>query len=50
MTYILVEDKDSTRLIKKINAMLVSGWILQGGVAFNAINGLYLQAMIMRNT
>lgn len=49
MTYIIMEDTDSTRLIQRINAMLVSGWELQGGVAFNAIKGLYLQALIMRN-
>lgn len=44
MTYIIVENKDSTQLIKAVNALLVAGWRLQGGVAFNAISGLYLQA------
>lgn len=47
MTYILIEDLDSARLIKKVNALLVSGWQLQGGIGFNAIKGLYLQAMVM---
>lgn len=46
-TYIVIEEKDSTRLINKINAMLVAGWQAQGGVAFNAVAGLYLQAMVM---
>lgn len=45
MTYIIVENKDSTQLIKAVNALLVAGWRLQGGVAFNAIRGLYLQAL-----
>ena len=45
MTYIILEHKDSTQLIKAVNAMLVSGWRLQGGVAFNALSGLYLQAL-----
>lgn len=47
MTYILIEEADSTRLIKKINAMLVAGWLCQGGIGYNARNGLYLQAMVM---
>ena len=47
ITYILIEEHDSTVLIKKINAMLVAGWQLQGGIAYNADNRLYLQAMIM---
>ena len=47
MTYIVLEDLDSARLIKKVNALLVAGWSLQGGVAFNALKGLYLQAMVM---
>ena len=47
MTYILLEDHDSARLIKKVNALLVAGWCLQGGIGFNAINGLYLQAMVI---
>lgn len=45
MTYIIVEHEDSTKLIKMVNAMLVVGWRTQGGVAFNAIKGLYLQAL-----
>ena len=48
MTYILIEDRNSTELIKKINALLVAGWELAGGVAFNADQKLYLQAMIIR--
>lgn len=47
MTYILLEEADSTRLIKKVNAMLVAGWVLQGGIAFSATKNLYLQAMVM---
>ena len=47
MTYILLEEKDSTQLIKKVNAMLVAGWYLQGGIAFNADKGTYLQAMVI---
>ena len=46
-TYILLEDKDSTQLIKKVNALLVAGWQCQGGIGFNAVNSLYLQAMII---
>ena len=49
LTYILIEESDSTVLIKKINAMLVAGWRPQGGIGFNAVNHLYLQAMIMEN-
>lgn len=45
MTYLIVENKDSTQLIKVVNALLVAGWRLQGGVAFNAIKGLYLQVL-----
>ena len=45
MTYIIVENKNSTQLIKAVNALLVSGWRLQGGVAFDAIHGYYLQAL-----
>lgn len=47
ITYILLEEHDSTRLILKVNAMLVAGWRLQGGIAYNADNQLYLQAMVM---
>lgn len=47
VTYILLEETDSTRLIKKINAMLVAGWRLQGGIAYNADQQLYLQAMVI---
>lgn len=47
LTYILIEEKDSTILIKKINAMLVSGWRPQGGIGFNPVKSLYLQAMVM---
>ena len=47
MTYILIEDHDSTRLIKKVNALLVAGWYCQGGIGYNAIKGLYLQAMVI---
>jgi hypothetical protein len=47
ITYVLIEEHDSSRLIKKINAMLVAGWRLQGGIAFNADSKLYLQAMII---
>lgn len=47
VTYILIEEHDSTRLIKKVNAMIVAGWRLQGGIAFNADSKLYLQAMVM---
>ena len=46
-TYILLEEKDSTQLIKKVNALLTAGWQCQGGISFNAINGLYLQALII---
>lgn len=46
-TYIIVEDTDSSRLIKKVNAMIVAGWHSQGGIAFNAVKSLYLQAMVM---
>ena len=46
-TYIVIEDHDSSRLIKKVNAMIVAGWHMQGGVAFNAVNGLCLQAIVM---
>ena len=49
MTYILIEEEDSTMLINKINAMLVAGWKPQGGISFNPIKHLYLQAMIMEN-
>jgi hypothetical protein len=49
VTYILIEETDSTILIKKINAMLVAGWQLQGGIGFNSIKQVYLQAMIMEN-
>lgn len=45
MTYIVIENPNSTELIKTVNAMLVAGWRLQGGVAFNTIKGLYLQAL-----
>lgn len=47
MTYILIEEHDSTRLIKKVNAMLVAGWQLQGGIAYSASKDLYLQALVM---
>lgn len=47
MTYILIEEHDSTRLIKKVNAMLVAGWHLAGGIGYNAKDGLYLQALVM---
>ena len=47
ITYILLEEHDSTLLINKINAMLVAGWRLQGGIAYNADQQLYLQAMVM---
>lgn len=46
-TYLLLEDKDSTQLIKKVNALLVAGWQCQGGIGFNAVSSLYLQAMII---
>lgn len=46
-TYLLLEDKNSTQLIKKVNALLVAGWQCQGGIGYNAISGLYLQAMII---
>lgn len=45
MTYIVLENKNSTELIKSVNALLVAGWRLQGGVAFDAIHGYYLQAL-----
>jgi len=47
MTYILLEHADSTELIKKINMLLVAGWYCQGGISFNTIKGLYLQAMVI---
>jgi len=46
-TYIIVEDKSSSELIKKVNAMLVAGWSPLGGIAFNADKGLYIQALLM---
>lgn len=45
MTYIILERHSSTDLIKMVNSLLVAGWQLQGGVAFNTIKGLYLQAL-----
>lgn len=47
MNYILLEEADSTILIKKVNALLVSGWQCQGGIGYNAVNCLYLQAMVI---
>lgn len=47
MTYIIIENPNSTELIKAVNALLVAGWQLQGGIAFNAIKGLYLQALFI---
>jgi hypothetical protein len=47
VTYILIEDRSSTELIKTVNALLVAGWQLAGGIAFNADQKLYLQAMII---
>jgi hypothetical protein len=47
LNYILLEDHDSALLIKKVNALLVAGWQCQGGIGFNAVKSLYLQAMVI---
>lgn len=47
MNYIVIEDKDSTQLIKKINALCVAGWRPQGGIAYSSRADLYLQAMVI---
>lgn len=47
MNYIVIEDKDSTQLIKKINALCVAGWRPQGGIAYSNSKDLYLQAMVI---
>lgn len=47
ITYILLEEKDSAILIKKINAMLVAGWRPQGGISYNTVKHLYLQALVI---
>lgn len=47
MNYIVIEDKDSTQLIKKINALCVAGWRPQGGIAYSSGKDLYLQAMVI---
>ena len=47
MNYILIEDVNSANLIKKVNALLVAGWVCQGGISYNADKKLYLQALII---
>ena len=47
MTYLLLEESDSSILIKKVNALLVAGWLPQGGISYNTSKHLYLQALVM---
>jgi hypothetical protein len=50
MNYIVIEDRDSTELIKKINALCVAGWLPQGGIAYANNRDLFLQAMVIDYT
>ena len=47
MNYILLEEHNSTQLIKKVNALLIAGWVCQGGISYNPTKQLYLQALII---
>jgi hypothetical protein len=47
MNYIVLEDVDSTELIKKINALCIAGWRPQGGIAYANDKSRYLQAMVI---
>ena len=45
MTYVIKTGSDTATLIATVNTALDAGWHLVGGVAYDADNNVYAQAM-----
>ena len=46
LTYNIVQDTDPVKLVTRVNALLLAGWFLIGGLGYG--DGIYMQAMGIR--
>ena len=46
LTYNIVQDTNPVTMVNKVNALLIAGWFLIGGLGYG--DGLYTQAMGIR--